>query len=426
MKIIRTEKAPAIRVATLAVAVAAVAAGILAGAGNAAPASVAGKALWLQNTPWLQKSEQFRQPTLVNGLLTVQGTNGDDRIALGLRAGQPGILEVDFGDDGSAEFSFERSEVAQIVVDAGNGGDAVRIDESNGVFADTIPTTINGGNGNDRLVGGAGAGTLNGGNGDDALFGGNGNEKLLGGNGNDTIDGNKGNDVAFMGKGNDTFVWDPGDGSDTIEGQNGKDTLLFNGAAIAEKVELSANGRRLRFVRDVANITMDADGVEQVDFNALGGADIVTVNDLTGTDVKEFNVDLAGSLGGTTGDGAADSVIVNGTDGDDKIKVNGDAGGVRVKGLVPTVNVFHAEVAFDSPVDSLEINTLAGTDTVDSGGLADGVIQLLVDPVGKAVEELHRFGGASILGARRSDAHQGRAKTVTARARVGDASVMHR
>ena len=44
---------------------------------------------------------------------------------------------------------------------------------------------------------------------------------------------------------------------------------------------------------------MDTHGVEQVDFNALGGADTVTVNDLTGTDVKNVNVDLAGTLGGT-------------------------------------------------------------------------------------------------------------------------------
>ena len=219
-----------------------------------------------------------------------------DRIALRLQAGHPGILEVDFGDDGSAEFSFERTEIAKIVVEAGNGGDAVRIDESNGVFADTIPTTIDGGNGNDRLVGGAGAGTLNGGNGDDTLFGGNGNETLLGGNGNDSIDGNRGNDVAFLGNGDDTFVWDPGDGSDTIEGQNGTDTMLFNGANVAEQVDLSANGNRLRFFRDIANITMDTDGVERVDFNALGGADVVTVNDLTGTDVDgAVNVDLAGS-----------------------------------------------------------------------------------------------------------------------------------
>ena len=251
----------------------------------------------------------------------------------------------------------------------------MRIDESNGVFADTIPTTIDGGNGNDRLSGGSGAGTLIGGNGDDALFGGNGNETLLGGNGNDTIDGNRGNDLAFMGNGDDTFVWDPGDGSDTIEGQNGTDTMLFNGANLAEQVDLSANGSRLRFFRDVGNITMDTAGVERVDFNALGGADVVTVNDLTGTDVRAVNVDLAGPLGGTTGDSQADRVVVNGTNGDDTINVKGDAGSVKVSGLAPTVNVLHAEVANDR----LEINTLAGTDTVDSGGLAAGAIQLFVN-----------------------------------------------
>jgi RTX calcium-binding nonapeptide repeat (4 copies) len=353
-------------------AAAAVAGGVLAGAGNAAPAGAAGTVPSLQ-----KKSEQFKAPTLENGLLTVEGTNAADRIALRLQAGQPGIVEVDFGDDGSAEFSFERSEIARIVVEAGNGADAVRIDEINGVFANTIPTTIDGGNGADRLVGGAGAGTLNGGNGDDDLFGGNGNETLLGGNGKDSIDGNRGNDAAFLGNGADTFVWDPGDGSDTIEGQNGTDTLLFNGANIAEQVDLSANGNRLRFFRDIANITMDTDGVERVDFNALGGDDVVTVNDLSGTDVSEVNVDLAGSLGGATGDGAADSVIVNGTDGDDRIKVNGDAGGVKVSGLVPTVNVLHSEFSNDR----LEIETLAGTDTVKSAGQAAGAIQLFVDGV---------------------------------------------
>jgi hypothetical protein len=70
--------------------------------------------------------------------------------------------------------------------------------------------------------------------------------------------------------------------------------------------------------------------------------------------------DLAGSLGGTTGDAAADRVIVNATDGDDEVDVSGNAGGVRVRGLVPTVRVLHSETANDS----LEINTLAGTDTV--------------------------------------------------------------
>jgi Ca2+-binding RTX toxin-like protein len=261
------------------------------------------------------------------------------------------------------------------VVDAGNGGDSVRIDESNGVFSDTIPTTIEGGNGDDRLVGGAGAVTIDGGNGNDTLFGGNGNEKLLGGNGNDSIDGNKGNDAAFLGNGNDTFIWDPGDGSDTIEGENGNDTMVFNGANVVDTVDLVADGSHLKFFRQPANITMDTHSVERVDFNALGLEDVVTVNDLTGTGVKELNIDLAGTLGGTTGDAAADRVIVNATNGDDKVDVSGNAGGVKVKGLVPTVRVLHAETANDS----LEINTLAGTDTVKSVHLDPGLILLFVD-----------------------------------------------
>ncbi len=358
------------RAAASAVAVAAaVATGIVAGQSDAAIST--GKAMHVHS------EAPFQQPTLVSGLLTIKGTNAGDRIALRLQAGNPAVLQVDVGDDGSAEFSFARADVAKIEVDAGNGDDSVRIDESNGVFTDTTPTTIDGGNGNDRLVGGAGAVTLLGGNGDDELIGGSGAETLDGGNGNDSIDGNRGNDVALMGNGDDTFTWDPGDGSDTVEGQNGDDTMVFNGAGAAEHVDLSANGNRLRFFRDVAGITMDTHSVERVDFNALGGADVVTVNDLSGTDVKTVNVDLAGTLGGSDGDGQPDRVIVNGTNGNDTISVDGDTGGVKASGLAATVNVLHSEAANDS----LEINTLAGKDTVDSSGLAAGAIQLFVNGV---------------------------------------------
>jgi Ca2+-binding RTX toxin-like protein len=372
--LIRLKESRAVRLAASAAVVAAAVAGatgIVAGQGSAARTINAGAA------PQFLKNGHLTDASLENGVLTVEGTNASDRIALRLQAGQPGILQVDVGDDGSAEFSFERREIAKIAVNAGNGGDSVRIDESNGVFGDTIPTTLDGENGNDRLVGGAGAGTLIGGNGNDTLAGGSGAEKLLGGNGNDSIDGNRGNDAAFMGNGNDTFVWDPGDGSDTIEGQNGEDTMVFNGAAVAERVDLTANGNRLKFFRDVANITMDTAGVERVDFNALGGLDVITVNDLTGTDVNEVNIDLAGSLGGATGDGSADQVVVKGTNGNDAIDVSGDAAEVKVSGLAPTVAIFHPEVANDR----LEINTLAGTDIVNSAGLAAGAIQLFVDGV---------------------------------------------
>src|SRR5262249_6662080 len=150
-------------------------------------------------------------------------------------------------------------------------------------------------------------------------------DRLLGGDGNDLITGGRGDDVAFMGAGNDTFVWNPGDGSDIVEGQAGRDSMLFNGANIAEKIDVSANGSRVRFTRDVASTTMDLTGVEQIDFPAKGGADAITVNDLSGTDVTQVNLDLAGTPGSGTGDGAADTVTVNGTDAKDAIKVAGSA-----------------------------------------------------------------------------------------------------
>jgi hypothetical protein len=50
---------------------------------------------------------------------------------------------------------------------------------------------------------------------------------------------------------------------------------------------------------------------------------------------------------------------------------------VNVKGLAPTIGILHSEAANDR----LEINTLAGSDSVDSAGLAAGAIQLLVDGI---------------------------------------------
>jgi len=326
------------------------AAGIVAGQGNAAPAV---------KTSAAHRMDKFKRPKLKHGELTIVGTEASDKIALRLQSGQPGVLQVDVGDDGSADFSFARERVATIAVDAAAGDDLVRIDESNGAFTDSIPTTIAGGDGNDTIAGGKG------------------NETLLGGDGNDSIDGNGGNDLALLGAGDDTFVWDPGDGSDKIEGQDGTDTMRFNGANVSEQVDLSANGSRLKLFRTQANITMDTAGVERVDFNALGGADLITINDLSGTDVSNVNVDLAGTLGGATGDGQPDSVVVNATNGDDTIKVNGDATEVTAKGVDPLVAIFHAEAANDR----LAINTLAGTDAVDSSGLAAGAIQLFEDGV---------------------------------------------
>ena len=163
--------------------------------------------------------------------------------------------------------------------------------------------------------------TIDGGAGNDTITGSQGDDMLLGGDGNDIVDGGRGNDTALLGNGDDTFVWNPGDGSDIVEGEAGTDTLLFNGANISENIDISANGSRVPIFRDVGNVTMDLNGVEHIEFAALAAPTQITVNDLTGTDVNQVAIDLAATPGSGQGDGQPDTVIVNGTAGDDNINV---------------------------------------------------------------------------------------------------------
>ena len=315
----------------------------VAGAGNASPSKA-------EQARHAHGRADIKRPKLRHGVLTVEGTDASDAIALRLRAGDSSIIEVDAGADGSADFSFDRDRVTRIAVEAGAGDDVVRIDDGNGSFTDAIPTTIDGGDGNDTIAGGKGG------------------EVLAGGPGNDSIDGNGGADVAFMGSGDDTFVWDPGDGSDAIEGGDGTDTMLFNGADVDERVALSANRGRLTFLRDPGRITMDTNDVEHVDFAARGGVDTVFVGDLHGTDVSAVNLDLG------AGDGSADSVTVDGSDGNDRLDVAGDAGGVTVAGGRALVTIQHQE-----PTDELVVDGLGGGDTISAAGLPAGAVKLTLD-----------------------------------------------
>ncbi|HEX6696672.1 MAG TPA: calcium-binding protein [Solirubrobacteraceae bacterium] len=282
--------------------------------------------------------------------LIVKGTGAGDRLALRLHSGAPDKIDVDVGDDGSADLVVARNKVDRIRVKGAGGNDQIRIDDANRAFTTTIPTRIDGQGGNDVIRGGSGA------------------ERLNGDGGNDTIDGNGGDDRADLGGGDDRFVWDPGDGSDKVEGRGGDDAMTFNGSGANESFRLSADGTRTRLTRDVGNIRMNVDGIERVDLTPSGGQDALTVEDLAGTRVRTINSDLAN-------DGAADTTIVNAADGDDAITVTGAAGSATVTGGLRTLNLRGAEAASDA----LTINGRGGRDRIDASGLGAGVLKLTAD-----------------------------------------------
>ena len=233
------------------------------------------------------------------GTLQITGDAASDTLAL--EVGGPNTLAVSV--NGALAFSFDASTFSAIDVKAGAGDDVVR--GSNGIARVRPP--------DDRRRRRRRHARRR-----------RRRRHAIGGTGNDLVDGNIGADTALLGSGNDHFQWDPGDGSDTVEGQGGKDVMDFNGSNAAENIDVSANGSRVRLTRDVAAITMDFAGIEGLNVRTLGGADTVTVNDLSATDLDSANVDLNGFDG--TGDGAADTVIANGTDAADDVDVSSDAG----------------------------------------------------------------------------------------------------
>jgi Ca2+-binding RTX toxin-like protein len=237
------------------------------------------------------------------------------------------------------------------------------------VGLDTL--VVNGGFGDDTLD----ASLVEAGAMDITLNGGEGNDLLIGGDGDDLLIGGRGLDTMFGGLGDDVFQWNPGDGNDVLEGEEGEDTMFFNGANIAEQISISPNGTRVRFTRDVAGITMDSHEVEIIRFNALGGVDLITVNDLTGTGVTDVNLNLAGALTLENPDNTADSVIINGTENADSVSITPIAGGVSVQGLSAKVNI----TAADPTLDKLFINLLGGADSAEASFIPAGLINLIIN-----------------------------------------------
>jgi uncharacterized delta-60 repeat protein len=146
------------------------------------------------------------------GVLRVRGTVGDDRIIL-RRNPRTGRVEI----QGLAQ-TFDPATFSRVDVQALDGDDRVDLSALN------VPTTVNGGAGDDVVLGSSAADSLLGSDGKDTLFGGNGNDTLGGGDGNDYLNGGRGADQVSGDAGNDQ-VFSLDGGRDTVDGGAGFDRV---------------------------------------------------------------------------------------------------------------------------------------------------------------------------------------------------------
>ena len=266
------------RIATLAIA-AGVAAFALPGVANAAVTS-----------------------TFDNGTLTVTSDDAGDTITLGVAGGNitaPGVNNVP--NDGSVN----------LVVNGGGGND--NINASAPSFAGT--PVINGGDGDDIIVGTALI---------DAIDGGEGNDRITGFRGSETIHGGAGNDV---------IIWNNGDGNDTNQAGAGVDETLITEGNADDQNAITQNGPTVHFERTNAGFTVDSVDTEKLSLTSFSGNDVLT----TGPGVAiGMNIDAGpGDDNITTGAGA-DRILgdrgndtVNGAGGDDTLVwTNGDGNDV--------------------------------------------------------------------------------------------------
>jgi Ca2+-binding RTX toxin-like protein len=219
--------------------------------------------------------------------------------------------------------------VAARTLNGGNGNDTL--------IGDRSDDTINAGNGNDIVYGRSGNDILYGDNGADKLFGEGGNDQLYGGNeadelwggaGNDLLDGGNASDILIGGTGddklyggNDADKLDGGDGNDLLDGSNGEDELYagagndtIDGGNDADLVAAGAGNDTITTGNGLDVVVAGA-GDDYV--NTDNDADFVDAGSGNDTILTGFGADfIAAGTGNDTIDAGGDQDIIAFNKGD--------------------------------------------------------------------------------------------------------------
>ena len=203
-------------------------------------------------------------------------------------------------------------------ISGGNGNDIIKGKGGNDTLLGNIGNdrliggdgndVIKGGDGNDVLIGLGGKDLLQGQNGDDFLYGGRDADFLFGGADDDVLRGNLGDDKMFGGSGNDDLRG--GGNSDTVNGERGEDVLFgetgadtLNGGLDDDVLYGGVSGTGGDGFRDLFVFDLDSgndrirdfeNGLDRLDLQAYGFADIGEVRDAASERSSGLKIDLGG------------------------------------------------------------------------------------------------------------------------------------
>ena len=265
--------------------------------------------------------------------LNVNGNNQNQNFVLTAQGGTGFTIEMDA--DSHPEITAVN--VEKLFLAVAGGSDKITIaDTDSGIGSDTLSVTgstgsfivdganlpeihvLNTGSLDFHLVGGSGndtidasalnsaatpqtlAVTLDGGDGNDTIIGSTGNDTIIGGTGNDIITGGKGDDTVNAGDDTDTINYTVGDGRDTVDGGAGTDTEIVNGSSsavtynvnpitVGADTDIGINivagvSPASTIAADASNYEVATKAVEEIQINLGSAGDHVVVSgDLSGT-----------------------------------------------------------------------------------------------------------------------------------------------
>lgn len=326
----------------------------------------------------------FERIRFVNGLAAAE--------VAGAANDTPGIVVDSFNVDlvnanvaANSTFFVDASALTAIAFDLGTGGEiggtGANADDTYATFVDLDASALTGGRavdfeggeGDDIVLGGAGADFLRGNDGDDTLNGGAGADELDGGDGDDTLIGGAGFDTIRGGAGDDNVrltVTQFNSDADRIDGGADNDTLTIVGTAAAQEIaDVGFNGR----FTSIEEVTLEGGpGGANTDFTYTAGfysedSGVRVINLGANTDGSTVSAINYATAGVTINGGGNDDITLIGSNQADTFT---DGGGTNVtitgNGGVDTLNLTDTGVAGGGTVT---FNGGAGNDIVNSFGL---------------------------------------------------------